>query len=733
MNNENNALLPAGRGAALDTQKGALALNTLTGERMYQGGDHESGGFNANELLRVLFKWKWLILGLTLASVLAAVLVTLAMTPLYRASVTMEISTSPGNVTGKSAEVQPGQGDNDQFLRTQYGLLRSRALAERVARSLNLANQPSATGDPAARQRAAVSRILGNLEVVPQPGSSLVEIGYTDPNPERAAQVANAVANGFITSNLERRYSATAYARRFLQTRLQAIRARLEEAERELVRYAQNQGIVELGGASAGGNSPGDSLSAQSLTALNSSLAQATADRIATEQRYREAATNGTTTQVLNSPTVQGLRAQRAQLQSEYDQKLATFKPGLPEMIALRTRIESVNRAIDGESRSVTGSLRSALDEARGREAQLRGQVASLRGTVLDLRNRGIQYNILQREADTNRTLYDALLQRYKEIGVAGGVGESQAAVVDPAQRPGSPSSPRPLLNVAIGLVAGLVLGLAAAFAIEFIDDTVKTPEDVLGKLKMPLLGLVPKLDKNASFADELADPRSEVTESYHSVGTALQFSSPAGMPRLILVSSSRAAEGKTSTSLALAQNLARSANSVLLIDADLRKPSFKADGPEGRGLTALLTSTDSVMDHIVGTYVENLSLLPGGAIPPNPAELLSTGRMAAILHEARESFDFVVVDAPPVLGLADAPMLASLCEVTVMVVQAGVPRRPVVNSLRRLLEARANIAGVVLTKFNVKHTGYGYGYGYGYGERYGSDASSRPQIDMAA
>lgn len=737
MTDENNAIVPPEAGTALAAGGRAVAPHRMSAERIFQTEEQENGAFNAAELLRVLVKWKWLIFGLTLVSVVAAVLITLAMTPVYRASVTIEINSTPVNATGSQAEVQPQQGDNEQFLRTQYGLLKSRALGERVARTLNLAEQPGFVGGstPEARRNAAAGKVVSNIEIIPQPGSSLVEIGYFDSNPARAAQIANAVATGFVTSNLERRYNSTAYARRFLQTRIVAIRARLEETERQLVQYARAQGIVELGGATAGGGSgsSGDSLSAQSLTALNASLAQATADRIAVEQRYREAATSGVTAQVMSSPTVQGLRQQRVQLQSEYDQKLATFKPGLPEMISLQTRIASIDRAIAAESRSVTGSLQSALDEARGREAQLGARVASLRGTVLDLRNRGIQYNILQRDADTNRTLYDALLQRYKEIGVAGGVGESQASVVDSALAPGSPYSPRPWLNVAIGLIGGLVLGCAIAFGIEFVDDTIKTPEDVLNKLKMPLLGLIPKMGKNMSFADEIANPRSEIAESYHSVATALQFSSPAGMPRLILVSSSRAAEGKTSTSLALARNLARSSASVLLIDADLRKPSFKVDASNGRGLTALLRTSEPLMDHVVGTYVNNLSLLPGGMIPPNPAELLSTGRIAAILQEARESFDFVVVDAPPVLGLADAPLLASLAEVTVMVAEAGVNRRPLLNSLRRLNEVNANLAGIVLTKFNAKQSGYGYGYGYGYGEQYGADAGSRPQIDMAA
>lgn len=693
--------------------------------------------FDARDLLRIIFKWKWLILGCLVGCVLISVLITISMTPLFKATTTIEINSDPGDVMGQQTSVQPATNPAE-FLNTQLGLLRSHALAQRVVQSLNLTGDPNfASGDSAAaRLKSAASRVSGGLEVAPQPGSSLIQISYSDPNPDRAARVANAVSSNFISSNLERRYDASDYARNFLQTRLAAIRGKLETTERQLVAYAQQQGIIDLSnGASSSTDSSGDSLSSQSLTAINQSLAAATTDRIQAEQRYRQALASPNTTQVLDNSTVQQLRTQRAQLQAQYDQKLATFKPDLPEMVALRSEMASIDSNIAQQSKDVTSSLKSAYEEALGRENQIAAQVGELRGKVLNLRGRSIQYNILQRDVDTNRALYDALLQRYKEIGVAGGIGESQAVVVDPAQRPGSPYRPSPIINVGAGIVVGLMLGFGLAFAIEFIDDTIKSPEDVIGKLNVPLLGLIPKIGKDSSLSEELADQRSSISEAYFSVITSLQFATSSGRPRSVMVSSARAAEGKTSTALAIAQNFARGGSSVLLIDADLRKPSFRANAPEGRGLSILLTTDDEVADHVVGTFIPNLSLLPGGIIPPNPAELLAGGRIGTVIQEAGAIFDVVVIDAPPVLGLADAPILSSMCEATVMVVQSGIQRRPVLNSLRRLKEARATIAGVVLTKYNIKAAGYGYGYGYayGYGERYGQDAESRQMIDMAS
>ena len=693
---------------------------------------------DVNELLRILSKWKWLILGIVVACVLLSAVVTLATTRIYKAVTTIELNAQPLQVMGAQQEVEAQPQNDNQFLLTQLGLLRSRALADRVVRTLNLGSDDSfgsgATRD--ARDDSASSRLAGNLNVMPAPGSNLIQISYTDENPTRAARIVNTFTASFIAMSLERRYNATAYAREFLQTRLAAIRSRLEQTERQLVEYAQQQGILELGDSSSS-QPANDSLAAQSLTSLNQALAQATTERITAEQRYREAKSSRTTEQVMNNPVVQQLRTQRAQLQAEYDEKLSTFKPDYPDMLSLKARMNTVDVNIKSETSDVSGALASAYQEASSREAQLRGQVAALRGNVLDLRTRGIQYNILQRDVDTNRALYDALLQRYKEIGVAGGIGESEASVVDPARQPHSAFRPNPMLNLGVGIALGLVLGFAAAFGIEFIDDTIKSPEDVINKLKTPVLGLVPKLPKDSSLADELADRRSEIAEAYFSILTALQFVGSHGIPRSLLISSSRAAEGKTSTALSLAQSLARVGGSVLLIDADLRKPSFKGDIAPGRGLSSLLTSTQSIDEHIVSTYFDNLSLLTVGAIPPNPAELLATPRMGMILREAMDRFDIVVVDGPPVLGLADSPNLAALCEGTVMVVEAGGVRRPVVlNSLSRLTAAKARVLGTVLNKYNPKTAGsYGYGYGYGYGsnERYGDQAEKIPQIDLVS
>lgn len=691
------------------------------------------------ETLRVLIKWKWLILGAISLGIVAAIAVTLASTRVYRAAITLDINTSQMEIMGNDrGGVQPRPRNEDAFLQTEYGLLKSRSLATRVIQMLNLANDPNFVSQQpplAKRELAAAFKVMGGLEVEPVRGSHLVTLYYRDVDPERAAAIANAFGKGFIAAGAAQRYDATAYARDFLQSRLSLTRQRLETSERELVNYAQKQGILQLDrggsdGATAEGRkgdgptgTSGDSLTAQSLTALNGSLSSAIEERISAEQRYKQAEAGGLSGDVLNATSVQALRAERDKLQADYREQLATFQPDYPGMVSMRDRMAQIDKALAKESGDMTSSLRSGYLTALGREAELRDQVDALRGKVLTLRDRGIGYTILQREVDTNRALYDALLERFKEIGIVGGLGETDAEVVDTALPPHSPFKPRPLRNLLVGIIAGLVIGLAAAFGIEFIDDTVKIPEDAKKKLGLPALGLVPRMAKTASMIEELAVPRSNVAEAYYSVMTALQFSSNHGYPKSLVVTSSRAGEGKSSTSLALAQNFARIGVSVLLIDADLRNPSFHSGKSDKRGLSALLVSADRVTDHVVSTRTPRLSLLPSGPIPPNPAELLVSNRIQSVIREAMDGFDIVIVDAPPVLGLADAPILGSACEATLLVVESGsVRRRIILDALDRLRAADARITGVVLTKHDSKASGYGYGYGYGYG------ATNRPR-----
>ena len=466
---------------------------------------------------------------------------------------------------------------------------------------------------------------------------------------------------------------------------------------------------------------------------MNQALAEATARRVAAEGAYRGSMSTGPTSDVTGSTSA--LRQDRARLQAEYQQKREFMKPEHPEMQSLEAQINELDRQIAREASAMSSGRNNSLladyRAALSAESALKGRVAGLKGDVLNLRGRSIQYNIFQREVDTNRSLYDALLQRYKEIGVAGGIGVAPVSIVDRADKPLFPFKPRPFLNLLFGITLGLLAGIAAAVGLEFINDTIKNREDVRKKLDLPCIGIVPKMGAKENFIDDLKSPTSQISEAYSALIAALRYSTEDGMPKVLALTSTRSGEGKSSSAFAIAQNYARLGRRVLLVDSDLRKPAFKTE-KDDVGLSQLLTTDDSLADHLVPTQFENLTLLPSGAVPPNPADLLSTGRLRKIIAEASEQFDLVLIDGPPTLGLADAPLLAAAAGNTVFVIEAGRTRtRAVVEALNRLEAVGTHVLGVVLTKSSDRGGGYG-GYGYGYGHNYGKGARvNRTEILM--
>lgn len=711
-----------------------LALAQDWGQRSYAGGG--PGELNLATIWRIISEWRWLILGAVAVALAAAVVITFLTTPLYRANAVIEIN--PPTIQIMEDSKAKTSANDREYLATQYGLLASKSLAERVAQELNLASNEqfvSAEADRATRLKIATGQLMQNFEVDPVQGSRLVRISYTSASAPLAAQITNSFADNFINSNIERTYEASSYARQFLQRQIANVKGELEKSEKSLIAYAQRQGIINTATGEKGGSSDVNSLEGASLVALNEALAEATSKRIAAEQAYAQARSVRGTADVTESTA--GLRSQRASLQAEYQEKLSTFRPDYPDMVRLRSKIEALDQAIGREAGTVAGgrvnSALAAYRAASAEERSLQAKVNQYKGAVLDLRSRGVQYTILQREVDTNRALYDALLQRYKEIGVANGIGTSTASVIDRAQAPGGPYRPNLMLNLLIGLVLGLLGGVGAALALEFLNDTIKTPDDVRDKLKLASLGVIPKKKGAEAVSEQLKDQSSPVSEAYFSLRTSLQFTTETGAPKSLLITSTRAAEGKSSTTLALAQNFARLGNKVLLVDADLRKPAFVTGLDPDEGLSKLLTNTDPLDQHVLATQFENLSLLPCGPLPPNPAELLASPRLRAVLAEAMNRFDMVIVDGPPVLGLADAPLLAGACRATLLVVESGKTRtKAAIDAINRLRAAGGHLVGAVLTKF--RHQAHGYGYGYGYEPyRYDTVAGRDREIKLIA
>lgn len=695
--------------------KSAQVLTSSSLEQFEQNDPFEKDGIDFLRLWTTLWARRFWLLAAGVIGLAFALIFSLLQTPLYRSTTTLELTppTIPVLGDGGNADMVVPQSDW-QFLETQYGLMRSQHIAERVVETLNLAGEGETDRPEGSREeqiKKLAAGLAGNIKVEAIPDSRLVTMTYTAEDPQEAARIVNAYAKAYVQSNLDRRFEATESTRQFLKGRLDATRTALNEAERKLVAYARKNNLIDLPSSTDKGgiSTPGTSLSGASLGSLNSALAEAQQKRINAEQRFRQ---GGAISEVNQSTAA--LRQEKAKLETEYAEKSNYFQDGYPDMVRLRSRIDALDKEIRSEGSRASGSVRAEYQAALAEENALRARVKQLSGDVLDTRERSIQYNMLQRELDTNRTLYDALLDRYNKVGVAGDLNSPLASVVDEGAVPGGPFAPNIPRNVILGLVLGLALGAAFVLTFEFLTDTIKTPDDIRAKLRLPFMGAIPRGERNDNLVDQFGDPKSPLSEAYASLLTTLRFSTNGGYPATLVVTSTQAAEGKSTTSFVLAMQLARLGKRVLLIDADMRKPSFLYESSPSIGLSSLLTAANQDKEHIVKTRSENLWLMPSGPIPPNPSELLGASHFRSILDQFDERFDCMIIDAPPCLGLADATLLGSASIGVLLVMESGkVRRKYALEAIEQLQSGNCNILGVCLTKYAGASATEGYNYNY--------------------
>jgi capsular exopolysaccharide synthesis family protein len=694
-------------------------------------------------MLRLAIRWRWVLIGGAALGALAGLALTFAMTRQYSSTVRLEIARETPRVTNIESVERDAGFANQEFYQTQYGLLQTKMLAERVARDLKLVDDPaffrmfgrknaSGTGDapadPAEREKRneiAGQILLDHVDVTPVRGSSLVDVTAVTPDPALSQRIAQTWAQDFIANNLERRFDASAYARHFLENRLGQLRERLERSEQQAVAYAESQGIIDLPSTADdqenGGTAGSRSLLTDDLAMLNRARETATAERIQAQSLLLQARRPDASTQALGSQAIGALREKRAEAAADYAKLMTQFEPNYPQVKAAASQVQTLDTAIAHEEGRVRTSFEQAYDSAVQREQGLLAQVNKLKSGFTDLQRRSIQYNIFRRDADTNRELYNGLLQRYKEIGVAGGIEDNNVQIADPAKLPDRPSSPRLLVNLILATLAGSILAILLAAMLEQIDEGVGDPSEIEEKFGLPLLGAIPRVTGDDPLA-ALDKPHSALVESYLAVQANLQLSTAHGMPRSLAMISTRPREGKSTTAIALAQSLARAHRKVVLIDADMRSPSIHAAFgiANTAGVSNFLAGSDS-LDALHETAHEGLSIMAAGPPPPNAAELLTGHRLKLLIERLLERFDHVIVDSPPVIGLADAPLVAAAVESVVYAVEArSIQAGTVRVALDRLRTAQANVIGAVLTKFDAKRSTLGYDYDYGYGYGYG-------------
>jgi capsular exopolysaccharide synthesis family protein len=715
-------------------------------------------------------KRRWLVLSCLLIVFTTVAIGTLKKKPIYEGKAIIEIDVEQPNVLNFKEVLQLNTVDIDAYRGTQYEILQSRSLAEHVVDKLKLYRYPefykahvlfglvqidpdripkASDPDPPDRSmnayRNTISNFIGNIDVSPVRRSNLVEVSFYSENPEMAARIANELCNAYIMQNLQVKWDETTKASEWLSGQLVGIKANLEKSEDKLEAYARANSIIFV--------EEKQNLVNERLKQLQEEFTRAQSKRFEKESLYNlvQAGRIQDLPGVLDNHLIQDLTSQLSVLEQKYAELTATVKPEYPKAIALKKQIDSLQATIDREKRNLSQSIVDSYRSALANEKYLEQELNEQKKIVNDIDEKSIQYNILKREVDTNKQLYDGLLTRQREAAVSAGVQASNIRVVDTAEVPKGPVKPRVFLNLALGLMLGLAVGVGLAFLQEYLDNTLKTADEVERLLRLPSLGLLPDCvgngkasgeelalvnhGNNGSLAPALQTGR-EPVEAYRTLRTSILLSANP-VPKVLLITSALPSEGKTTVTVNLGATLASLGSKVVIVDCDMRRPCcHRSTGVENRpGFVRCLTGHVGLADAILPVPgVPNLSVIPCGPIPPNPAEVLSSPLTADLLRRLRSQFEYVLLDSPPLLTVSDSRILSTLTDAVVLVTRAYSTPFDLVRRARGLLyNAGARILGVALNSVDARKQGssgyglyrYGYGYGYGY-EQDGKEDSAR-------
>lgn len=696
------------------------------------------------ELFAAIYRSRYMVLGIIIGCLIVGIAVTFLITRQYAGLASVEVRQEAQKVLGTEQDREGASSkiDIERFLDTQVDLVRSRRVATAVAEELglfrnenfldtmNVTRRIEGNGylsEQEAFRETVIKALLDNLEVGYTGQTRILNIRFYSPDARLSARVANSFANNFIISNLQRKSDSSSYARDFLREQLREAQTRLAESERAALDYARRERIVDASNAAradgASVNAQPQSLVTAQLVQLNQSYSLAVATRVEAEQRWRRA--QGVPMlnmpEVLGNLAVQDLLQRRAVIEAELKEQLQTRQESHPSIIQAQARLNEINRQLAAVASSIRDTILGQYEIAARQERQLQGQIERLKGRTLVEQNQSIQLSILRREADTNRQQYEALLVRYNQLNAEAGVQANNLAVVDRAVPNPKPAWPKIPLNLALSLLAGIVLSGLYVLAQMRLFDKVRTPVDVTERLHVPLLTAIPV---SKDVIEDVTDPKSNISEAFNLARTALSLSSEDGVPHSVMVTSVQASEGKTSCCVSLAIGFSRLGKRVLVIDLDLRRPNVHRllGLANTTGASAVLSGQVSAAEAIQKTAYAGVDAVVGGAISPNPTDLLMGHQLEAVLNAMGKNYDLLLIDSPPVLALADAEILAKRVEATVFVIESGRNSRSAVQTaMARLRRSGAHITGVVLSKYDPGELGYGYGDMYGYKYGYGA------------
>lgn len=703
--------------------------------------------FALQDYLDILARRKGSIFAFMGVVVLLAAAISFIMKPVYRAQATVELNTNAPKVT-KFADLMTDPSQPDEFMKTQIELFQSDTLAKRVIDELDLANNPafnpliehsSGQAGVIGRFRALLSNSLAtckrwlhlnnadknlstalaqmqqqeilealfaqNLDVQPKAGTDIISVAFSSSDPLLAKGVSNELINQFIAWQMDRRMDATKSAKGQLQRQINNVRSQLDQSEGKLNQFARDAGIVSLDAKS--------NLIYQQLEQINQALAKIEAERVAKRETYEQAKDSDVSSLplVLQNSLIQNLKDQYINLMSEYEKLRVTYKNNYPTVKSLRAKMLDINRRISEEQERILNSLKTEYLEASRVEKALTNKAEEKKAMALKVNELASQYKILEREVETNKQIYQSLLERSKEIDANVGTDLGNIQLVDYASLPLKPYKPNILLNILAAAILGLMGGTGLAFFREYMDNTVKKVEDISSRHMIPILGVVPAANKKELICAGSTLPRqapSRFAEAIRFARVSILFSSSTDNPaKSLLITSTAAGEGKSIISVNLAHSFADAGEKVLLIDGDLRKPSPNGRSSNGngngasKGLTHYLSGIAAIEDLIQITQVQNLYFIPSGAIPPNPTELLNSRRLTALIDDLMKHFDRIIFDGPP-FG-SDVLVLGNRVDGVILITTLGQTQQAALQVFRKyLLQTNGRLIGSIVNRVNL-------------------------------
>ena len=695
------------------------------------------------QLWRVLRKRRWLVLGSLAAVVLLVTVVSLILPKRYEASAELLLDLDGTDDLGLGQVVMPIGLDINTKLETQLRIVQSDTIAFSVIKQLGLHRnkdffRPQGQPSPAdfdsldVQQRAKVKDLFHksmNAQLIPK--TEIVEIHFRSKDPKLAADVVNAVASTYIEHNFQTKYRATQQTSEWLTKQLDDLKQRSESAQERLIAYQKKTGIL--------GTDETHNIVIDKLEELTKALAAAEGDRIVKEAKYRIAMSENPEliANIAPESVLGALYKERAEARAQYAQWAAKYGASYPRVVQLQSQLSELDSSINQEVEKVGEAVHAEFQASLKSEQMLQRTFEDEKQRAFNMNEAAVQYGILQKEVESSRDLYEDLLKKLQEAGILAGLKSSNINIVDPAGVPNEPVAPKIPLNIGLGCIGGLLLGVVLAFVVENFDNSIRTPEDIETYGSLPSLGIIPSVaakNKNGhrqlarTEAPQLILPvtmeqrNSGGAEAFRALRTSLLLSSPEKPPQVILVTSAMTQEGKSFTALNLAVVLAQTGENTLLVDSDMRRPAInKYLGiAMNRGLSACLAGTQDSAAVVVNIpEIPGLHVVPAGHMPPYPSEMLASSVMHQLVQGWRQTFRYIVIDTPPVLAVTDAVVCARVADAVVLIVRSEqTGRQSLIRARDILRKAGANIAGVVVNDLSFNSVDYRQYYGY-YGDEH--------------